>query len=96
VGFQPKIDIVPIRFRGTTNFSSDGSPWRTPAPPNAKWPENVEYVGPPSRRLDDAWIRLIGPTRHSISEEEAKYYFGEKYVEYEDKDLGGYTARYAI
>lgn len=60
------------------------------------WPENETYIGPPTDELDDAWFRLWNPFGFSISEEEAKAAFGDKYVDYYDGFDGGYTAGYDL
>ncbi len=58
----------------------------------AEWPNNVTYVGEPSKELDEAWNKLIEWRYFSISEKEAKTMFPDSYHEYVDQLQGGYTA----
>jgi hypothetical protein len=92
LAIAPQAKLEEVRFRGSPRFYSNGSSWREPADPNSPWPENREYFGQPSREIDEAWDDLIGWRYFSISEEEAKRAWGEKYKEYRDPRTGGFGA----
>ncbi|KAH8811617.1 hypothetical protein F5884DRAFT_749984 [Xylogone sp. PMI_703] len=81
-----------VRFSGAPHFYDNGTSYIPQVDKNASWPENETYFGPPSQEIDDAWQNLWAPWGFSISEEEAKAAFGDKYVEYYDAVEGGYTA----
>jgi hypothetical protein len=86
-----RVPLVKRRFTGTPRFEPNGTTWRTSSP-DAKWPENVTYAGTPSQAIDDAWDDLIGCRYVSLSENEARSTWGDKYTEYRDEGLGGWTA----
>jgi hypothetical protein len=81
-----------VRFGGSPEFYTNGTSWQRPVDESAPWPENVRYFGEPSREIDNNWEELIGRRYFSISKEEAKGVWGEKYREYVDQLRGGYTA----
>ncbi|KAL7904109.1 hypothetical protein GGI35DRAFT_490820 [Trichoderma velutinum] len=96
-GFNSDISIshIPleqIRFRGSPQFSINGTGSLEPMDNTARWPENMKLFGVPSTELDENWERLIGNRYFSVSEEEAEKAWGEKRFDYVDELDGGYTA----
>ena len=91
-----QIPLHKIRFTGSTLFHENGTAWIPAVVENASWPENETYFGSPSQRIDQVWWDLVMPFEVSISEDEAKAAWGEKYMEYRDEGLGGYTAGFVL
>jgi hypothetical protein len=87
-----KVNLVKWTFTGSPSFLEDGTSVVPPIAEDAEWPENVDYFAEPSEEVDEAWEILIGKRYFSISEEEAKHFWGDKYTEYVDERQGGYTA----
>jgi hypothetical protein len=81
-----------VRFSGSPQFYTNGTSWQRHIDESAPWPENVRYFGEPSPEIDENWEKLIQWRYFSISEEEAKSVWSEKYHEYVDELEGGYTA----
>jgi hypothetical protein len=81
-----------VRFSGSPRFFDNGSMWLEDVDEGAEWPENLKLFGKPSLQIDKAWDDMVGPFSFSLSENEAKRAWGERYTEYHDKLLGGYTA----
>lgn len=77
---------------GSPQLDTDGSLSHKPFDNSTRWPENVQYFGTPSPEIDENWNKLIGKRYFSVSEEEAKMVWGDKYHEYVDELQGGYTA----
>lgn len=86
------IPLVDIKFTGSPLFDANGVMQHKPYDKNTPWPENVPYFGQPSPEIDDNWQRLIGSRYFSLSEEEAKRVWPDKYKDYVDELEGGYTA----
>lgn len=93
---QAVIPLQNIQFTGSPHFYHNGTSWRQPINQSLPWPENVQYFGEPSPEVDANWDKLIGGRYFSLSEEEAIEAWGEKYHEYVDELLGGYTAGLVI
>ena len=86
-----------VQFHGSPKFYQNGTAYQLKPNESSPWPENVLYVGSPSQEIDDAWADLLGNITFSISEEEARHSWGaERYREYEDRVMGGYTAVYVV
>ncbi|RFU31169.1 hypothetical protein B7463_g5187, partial [Scytalidium lignicola] len=81
-----------VQFTGAPRFYDNGTTYKPELDKNVPWPENETYFGPPSNEIDNAWKKLWEPWGFSISEEEAKATWGDRYVEYYDAVAGGYTA----
>lgn len=57
-------------------------------------PGDIMYTGKPSPEIDRAWNDLLWGRYFSISEEEAKRLWGDRFEEFRDRALTGFTAGY--
>lgn len=65
-----------VRFSGTASFDENGSAYRTSRP------GEPQYVGTPTREIDDAWTALVGgeegepvPTTWMLTSRKGRYFY---------------------
>ncbi|KXL44888.1 MAG: hypothetical protein FE78DRAFT_91107 [Acidomyces sp. 'richmondensis'] len=71
-----------VRFSGTASFDENGSAYRTSRP------GEPQYVGTPTREIDDAWTALVGGRYFYLTEEEAREAWPDTYQEYYHDEFG--------
>jgi len=82
----PQISTESRWFTGTPKWTDDG------VASLSFGPREPRYVGEPSQEIDDAWEDLVERRYFFLTEPEARAAWGEEYVEFWERNEGGYGA----
>lgn len=83
------IDLEEVEFTGTALFDDDDGHAYVK-------PQEVSYVGKPSKEIDNAWHNLIDRRYTWITDEEAEAAWGPNYTQYWRKPGFGYRAGFDV
>lgn len=79
------IQLEQVRFKSAVDFEENGHEYLITDP------ADKAYVGATTRDVDRAWEEMLWGRYFSISESEAKSFWGDNYRDYWDHHRSGYT-----
>ncbi|KAK0755810.1 hypothetical protein N5P37_011684, partial [Trichoderma harzianum] len=81
---RESIEYHHVRFHGNAEYDENGQSFI----PN---PSPIDYIGPPSPAVDDAWRNLTGERDFMITKDEARALWPDEYEIHWHHRKGGYT-----